>query len=302
MGDKKQAKAATSRKSGASGATEAGRFASFDIENPELPEWIAENALTSGGFPYDKRMKAKVYSAELYALQIELLKLQRSLQAGKQRLVIVMEGRDAAGKGGLIGAIRQHLNPRHAHVVALTKPTEVEAGQWYFQRYIAHMPTAGDMTIFDRSWYNRAGVERVMGFCTKEQLTLFLREAPEFEGMLVRDGISLIKLYLSVSRQTQLKRLHTRHHDPLKQWKLSPIDIKGLGKWDDYTAAQTEMFRSTHTQTAPWTVVRANDKYRARINAIRHVLSMLDYDGKDKKAVGKPDPLIVGVGPEFFGG
>lgn len=302
MGDKTTAKPEKARKSAASASGSDPRFADFDIESPKLPGWIADTALTSGGFPYDKRMKGKRYAEELHGLQIELLKLQRSLQTTKGRLVVVMEGRDAAGKGGLIGAIRQHLNPRHAHVVALTKPTEVEAGQWYFQRYIAQMPTAGDMTIFDRSWYNRAGVERVMGFCSKEQLAAFLREAPVFEGMLVRDGIRLIKLYLSVSRETQLKRLHTRHHDPLKQWKLSPIDIKGLTKWDDYTAAQVEMFRFTHTETAPWTVVRSNDKYRARINAIRHVLSQVDYDGKDRKVVGTPDELIVGSGAEFFGG
>jgi polyphosphate kinase len=291
-------KADAARKSSRSALPDA--FAGFDIENPKLPAAIEEQALASGGFPYDKRMKDDAYLAELVPLQIELLKLQKSLAVHKQRLVVVVEGRDAAGKGGLIAALAQHLNPRHAHVVALSKPMESELGQWYFQRYIAQLPTAGDLVIFDRSWYNRAGVERVMGFCDQDQLADFLREAPVFEGMLVRDGITLIKLYLSIGRATQLKRLHNRHHDPLKQWKLSPIDIDGLDKWDEYSQAQEEMFRFTHTDVTPWTVVRANDKYRARLEGIRHILSAVSYDAKDKKAVGKPDPLIVGAGPEFF--
>ncbi len=278
-----------------------GAYADFDIENPKLPSAIADAALASGNFPYDKKLKGDRYLEDLQGLQIELLKLQRSLAAQQQRVVIVVEGRDAAGKGGLIAAMAQHLNPRHAHVVALSRPTDLERGQWYFQRYVAELPTAGDMVVFDRSWYNRAGVERVMGFCTKDQLADFLREAPVFEGMLVRDGIQLIKLYMSIGHEAQLKRLHTRHHDPLKQWKLSPIDLQGLSKWDDYSTAQAEMFRFTHTEQTPWTVVLSNDKYRARLNAIRHILSVLDYAGKDRAVVGKPDPLIVGSGPVFFG-
>ena len=277
-----------------------GDFSKFDIDDPKLPSWIAESALTSGHYPYDKRLKAEPYERDLRMLQIELLKLQNHMREGRERLVVVFEGRDAAGKGGAIAAFTEHLNPRHAFVAALTKPTELEAGQWYFQRYVECLPSAGDIVLFDRSWYNRAGVERVMGFCTKQQTATFLREAPVFEGMLVRDGITLVKLFLSVSRETQLKRLHTRHHDPLKQWKLSPIDIEGLTKWDDYTAAQREMFRATHTEAAPWTVIRSNDKLRARLGALRSVLSRMDYKDKDEKAVGKPDPAIIGSGPEFF--
>jgi polyphosphate kinase len=275
-------------------------FPEFDIENPELPVSVADAALQSGGFPYDKRLKDDKYLKELNGLQIELLKLQRSIADRKERVVMVIEGRDAAGKGGLIAAMAGHLNPRHAHVVALSKPTDVERGQWYFQRYVAELPTAGDITIFDRSWYNRAGVEQVMGFCTPEQHADFLRDAPAFEGLLVGDGIKLIKLYLTIGRATQLKRLHSRHHDPLKQWKLTQIDLDGLTKWDDYTSAQIEMFHFTHVAPSPWTVVRANDKYRARLNAIRHVLSVLDYADKDVAVVGAPDPLIVGTGPGFF--
>jgi polyphosphate kinase len=275
-------------------------FANFDIEDPKLPDAIEEAALASGGYPYDKRLKEEKYLEQLHDLQIELLKMHKWLADTKNRLVIVLEGRDAAGKGGVIAALAQHLNPRYAHVVALTKPTETEAGQWYFQRYIAHLPAAGTLTVFDRSWYNRAGVERVMGFCSAEQLADFLRDAPAFEGLVVRDGIILVKLYLSVGRATQLKRLHSRHHDPLKQWKLSPIDIKGLHKWDEYTEAQADMFRFTHTAEAPWTVVKSNDKYRARLEAIRHVLSQMAYADKDKSKIGKIDPLLVGAGPGFF--
>jgi polyphosphate kinase len=275
-------------------------YANFDIEDPKLPDAIEEAALASGGYPYDKRIKEEKYLEQLHDLHIELLKMHKWLADTKNRLVIVLEGRDAAGKGGVIAALAQHLNPRYAHVVALTKPTETEAGQWYFQRYIAHLPAAGTLTVFDRSWYNRAGVERVMGFCSADQLADFLRDAPAFESLVVRDGIILVKLYLSVGRETQLKRLHSRHHDPLKQWKLSPIDIKGLHKWDEYTAAQEDMFRFTHTSEAPWTVVKSNDKYRARLEAIRHVLSQMAYADKDKAKIGKTDPLLVGSGPGFF--
>ncbi|MGE3066637.1 MAG: polyphosphate kinase 2 [Hyphomicrobiaceae bacterium] len=274
----------------------------FDLDDPVLPKGISEAALTSGGFPYDKKMNDKDYEEELEALQIELLKLQASFQKRGERLVVLFEGRDAAGKGSAIQRFMEHLNPRHARVVALTKPTDVETGQWYFQRYAVHMPTAGDIVLFDRSWYNRAGVERVMGFCTPDQLADFLREAPQFEGLLSRDGIHLFKFYLDIGREMQWKRFHRRRHDPLRRWKITEIDLAAIPKWDEYTKAKEDIFRFTHTAASPWTVIRANDKRRTRLESIRTVLAALDYDGKDKKAVGKPDPRIVGSGPEFFYG
>jgi len=272
----------------------------FDLDSPELPEEIGRAAFLSSGYPYDRRMPRKTYEAELRLLQIELLKFQRWVREQGKRIVIVFEGRDAAGKGGTIKRIMEHLNPRHARAIALSKPTETERGQWYFQRYIAHLPTAGDMVLFDRSWYNRAGVERVMGFCTPEQVGKFMEEAPEFESSLVRDGITLFKLWLTVGRPMQLKRFHARRHDPLKSWKLSSIDLASLSKWDEYTSAREEMFDRTHTQSAPWTVIRSNDKRRARLNAIRHVLANIDYEDKDLKIVARPDPEIVGSGGDFF--
>jgi polyphosphate kinase 2 len=274
----------------------------FDIDAPELPKAIADAALAAGGYPYDKKLKRKTYEKELALLQIELLKLQAHVQATGGRIVVVFEGRDAAGKGGCIGRFMQHLNPRHARAVALSKPTEAERGQLYFQRYMAHMPTRGDIVLFDRSWYNRAGVERVMGFCTEDQLADFLREAPEFEGLLVRDGIRLFKIYLTIGRETQLERFHERRHDPLKRWKLTDIDLAAIAKWDDYTKAKDDMFRFTHTAVAPWTVVRANDQRRARLEAIRVVLSAMDYPDKDQKIVRAPDPRIVGADDAFFYG
>ncbi len=272
----------------------------FSLDDPILPDFIAARALASGGYPYDSRMKRKAYERELRALQIELLKLQAWVRKTGHRIVILFEGRDAAGKGGTIKRFMQHLNPRHAKAVALPKPTEAERGQWYFQRYVPHLPTAGDMTLFDRSWYNRAGVEPVMGFCTPEQTKKFLAEAPEFEAMLVRDGVRLFKFWLTIGREMQLKRFHARRHDPLKQWKLSSVDLAAIGKWDAYTAAREAMFRRTHTELAPWTVIRANDKRRARLNAIRHVLVSLPYEGKDETVVGEPDPKIVGNSPDFL--
>jgi polyphosphate kinase 2 len=272
----------------------------FDLENPELPPGIDGAAFLSGGYPYDKRMSRKAYESELRLLQIELLKLQRWVRDEGQRIVMVFEGRDAAGKGGTIKRFMEHLNPRHARTVALSKPTETERGQWYFQRYITHLPTAGDMVLFDRSWYNRAGVEPVMGFCTREQVSKFLEETPEFEASLVRDGIWLFKFWLTVGHAMQIKRFHARRHDPLKSWKLSPIDLASMSKWDDYTAAREEMFDHTHTKHAPWTVIRSNDKRRARLNAIRHILASIDYDGKDKKIVAKPDPKILGSEGKIF--
>ena len=272
----------------------------FDFDAPDLPKAIAEAALASGGHPYDKKLKRKAYEEALTALQIELVKLHASMQKRQERLVALFEGRDAAGKGGAIKRIAAHVNPRRARVVALPRPTETEAGQWYFQRYVSHLPTAGEIVLFDRSWYNRAGVERVMGFCTQDQLADFLREAPQLEGMLVRDGIHLFKFYLDIGREMQMKRFHRRQHDPLRQWKITDIDRAAVGKWDAYTEAKEEMFRFTHTPATPWTVIRANDKRRTRLEALRTILSALDYDGKDKKAVGKVDASIVGSGPEFF--
>ncbi len=272
----------------------------FDIDNPLLPPEIDAKALQSGGYPYDTRMKRKDYRAQVEPLQVELVKLQRWVERQNQRIVILFEGRDAAGKGGTINKFMQHLNPRHARAVALAKPDEVERGQWYFQRYVEHLPSTGNIVLFDRSWYNRAGVERVMGFCTEAQAALFLAEAPQFEAGLVRDGIILIKIWLTVGREMQLKRFHSRRHHPLKRWKLTDVDIGGLTRWESYNLAQDDIFRRTHTDAAPWTVVRANDKRRARLNAMRAVLSGIDYAGKDDRIAQTPDPLLVGSGPDFF--
>jgi polyphosphate kinase 2 len=272
----------------------------FDIDDPELPAEIDDKALTAAGYPYAKKMKRKAYEKDLAALQFELVKLQTHIRADGIRLVVLFEGRDSAGKGGCISRFMQHLNPRHARAVALPKPTEAERGQWYFQRYVPNLPTAGDITLFDRSWYNRAGVERVMGFATEAQVADFLRDAPELEGLLVQDGVKLFKIYLSIGRETQLKRFHERRHDPLKQWKLTDIDLAALTKFDDYTKAQHDMFRFTHTPAAPWTVIRANDQRRARLECIRLVLSAFDYAGKDADVVGDVDPLLTGSTDELF--
>lgn len=269
----------------------------FNIDDPKLPAWIDDAALASGGYPYEKRLKRDVFEEELQTLQVELVKLQAHALKSGERIVALFEGRDSAGKGGCISRFLEHMNPRHARAVALVKPTETERGLWYFQRYVPHLPTRGDIVLFDRSWYNRAGVERVMGFATEDQVADFLRDAPQFETLMVQDNIRLFKFYLTIGREMQLKRFHERRHEPLKQWKLTEMDIKAIPKWDDYTRAQTEMFRYTHTATAPWTVVHANDQRRARLETIRVVLSAIDYAGKDKKAVGSVDPRIVG-GPE----
>jgi len=246
------------------------------------------------GYPYDERMKRSEYEEQKRLLQIELLKLQKWSQSNGHRHVIVFEGRDAAGKGGTIKRFMEHLNPRGARVVALEKPTERETTQWYFQRYVTHLPAAGEIVLFDRSWYNRAGVERVMGYCTQKQHAEFIRQAPLFEQMLVNDGVSLTKLWFSVTQAEQRTRFTIRQVDPVRQWKLSPTDLASLDKWDDYTAAKEDMFAWTDTEMAPWTVVKSNDKKRARINAMRYVLSKFDYDNKDLDVVGRPDPLIVG--------
>lgn len=272
----------------------------FSLSDPKLPKEIEDAAMRSGGYPYDKRIKREEYERQLLALQIELMKLQKyNLKVGN-RILCLYEGRDGSGKGSCIKAFNEHMNPRNTRTVALPKPTETERGQLYFQRYAVHLPTAGEVVLFDRSWYNRAGVERVMGFCTEDQLAVFLREAPEFEGLLVRDGIKLFKFYLTIGREMQIERFHDRAQDPLKQWKLSPVDMAALSRYDDYTRAEIEMFRFTHTAIAPWVVVRANDQRRARLETIRHVLLAVDYDGRDLDAIGKHDPQIIGSGPEFF--
>ncbi|WP_309108476.1 polyphosphate kinase 2 [Arthrobacter sp.] len=252
------------------------------------------------GYPYAARMTREQYEMEKRLLQIELLKLQKWIKATGRRLVVVFEGRDAAGKGGTIKRFTEHLNPRGAHVVALEKPSEREQSQWYFQRYVAHLPAAGEIIMFDRSWYNRAGVERVMGFCTDAQYRGFLRQAPAFEQVLTNDGIDVVKFWFSVSRTEQLTRFTIRQVDPVRQWKLSPMDLASLDKWDSYTVAKETMFRATDTAWAPWTVVKSNDKKRARLEAMRHVLHMFDYEDKDTELVAAPDSLIVGPASRIF--
>ena len=273
----------------------------FDIDAPQLPAWIEDNKLTAGGYPYDKKLKSEEYDETLVSLQIELVTAQAWLQASGERVMALFEGRDAAGKGGTIFALHQFLNPRSAHNVALTKPTETERGQWYFQRYVVHFPSAGSLTSFDRSWYNRAGVEPVMGFCTPEQHENFLDEVPHFEKMIHNEGIHFFKIWLDIGRETQLARFYDRRHSPLKNWKFSPIDIAGVNKWDDYTKARDEMFRRTHTNHAPWIIVRANDKRRARLAVIRRILRALPYEGRDLDVIGKEDGKIIGEGPSFVG-
>jgi polyphosphate kinase 2 len=245
-------------------------------------------------YPYAYRIARATYEREKARLQAELLKVQLWAQETGQKFVLLFEGRDAAGKGGTIKRFTEHLNPRFARVVALNKPTDQERGQWYFQRYVAHLPTAGEMVFFDRSWYNRAGVERVMGFCTAEEYLEFMRQCPEFERMLVRSGIRLFKYWFSVDPVEQRRRFSARETDPLKRWKLSPIDKASLGKWDEYTEAKEAMFFYTDTADAPWTVVKAKDKMRARLNCMRHFLTSLDYPDKDTSIVTPPDPLLVG--------
>ncbi|MFG1752564.1 polyphosphate kinase 2 [Streptosporangium sandarakinum] len=244
-------------------------------------------------YPYGERMGRAEYDRLKRLLQIELLKLQYWIKDTGGRLVILFEGRDAAGKGGTIKRFMEHLNPRGATVVALEKPNERESTQWYFQRYISHLPAAGEMVFFDRSWYNRAGVERVMGFVSPDDYLEFLEQTPEFERMLVRDGVHLVKFWFSVSRSEQRTRFVIRQVDPVRQWKLSPMDLASLDKWEEYTQAKEDMFLHTDTEAAPWTVIKSNDKKRARIEAMRHVLSLFDYTDKDREIVGVPDPRIV---------
>ncbi|MGY1743436.1 MULTISPECIES: polyphosphate kinase 2 [unclassified Blastococcus] len=245
------------------------------------------------GYPYEQRLPRKEYELEKRRLQIQLLRFQGWVKDTGQQVVILFEGRDAAGKGGTIKRFTEHLNPRGARVVALDKPSEREQTQWYFQRYVQHLPAAGEIVLFDRSWYNRAGVERVMGYATDEQYQRFVRQAPDFERMLVDSGICLVKFWFSVSRREQRTRFIVRQLDPVRQWKLSPTDLASLDRWDDYTAAKEAMFAATDTPWAPWTVIKSNDKKRARLEAMRFLLCRSDYEGKDDAVVGRPDPNIV---------
>ena len=248
----------------------------------------------TGEYPYRSKIRRAAYEKQKAALQVELLKLQDWVKATGERVVMLFEGRDAAGKGGTIKRFTEHLNPRGARVVALDKPSDQEKTQWYFQRYVRHLPSAGEIVLFDRSWYNRAGVERVMGFCEPNEYLEFMRQAPQFEQMLTRSGIRLFKYWFSVTQEEQARRFKSREHEPLKKWKLSPIDKQSLDKWDDYTEAKEAMFFYTDTADAPWTVIKSNDKKRARLGCMRHFLSSLPYPDRDHRVVGRPDPLIVG--------
>ncbi|MCB2116797.1 MAG: polyphosphate kinase 2 [Rhodobacteraceae bacterium] len=268
----------------------------------EIRDLIAKagkDDILSKSFPYSEEMKGKHYDKQMEKLQIELVKMLHDLRGTGKRLCVLFEGRDAAGKGGAIERMRENLNPRNAYIVALPKPNEREATQWYFQRYIDWLPAAGEIALFDRSWYNRGVVEHVFGFCKPEQRQLFFRQLPDFEKMIADEGIILVKLWLNVGRAEQLRRFLKRESDPLKQWKLSWIDVEGLKKWDEYSAAISETLDKTHSKVAPWTVIRADDKARARIAAIQTVLSAVNYAGKDKKAIGAIDAKICG-GPDLL--
>ncbi|MER6136167.1 polyphosphate kinase 2 [Streptomyces sp. NPDC001815] len=298
MVDPQKASAAAN---GADPAVEASLLAGLlvDEERPEQPVLLDGEGKPLDtwreNYPYEKKLRRQAYERQKRILQIELLKLQKWVRETGQRIVVVCEGRDAAGKGGTIKRFTERLNPRGAHVVALDKPTEKESGQWYFQRYVPHLPGAGEIVFFDRSWYNRAGVERVMGFCTPAQYRHFHEQAPVFEKMLTDDGIVLVKFWFSVSRAEQRTRFAIRQVDPVRQWKLSPTDLASLDLWDAYTEAKVDMFRTTDTPYAPWTVVKSNDKRRGRLEAMRHLLLRCDYAAKDKEAVGTADPQIIGA-------
>ncbi|SFM14678.1 polyphosphate kinase 2 [Shimia aestuarii] len=258
-----------------------------------------KNEILDPSYPHGERLNRKAYEAELKALQIELVKMQHWAKETGARIAIIFEGRDAAGKGGTIKRFRENLNPRGARVVALSKPTDAEQTQWYFQRYIDHLPAGGEIVFYDRSWYNRGVVEKVFGFCDDDQRARFFRQVTPFEETLVNDGIYVFKIWMNVGRAEQLRRFLARESDPLKQWKLSWIDVEGLKRWDDYTKAISETLTRSHGELAPWTIVRSDDKRRARLNAIRAVLSKLDYDRKDAKAIGSIDPTICG-GPDIW--
>ena len=267
----------------------------LDISPENRVKYFRENL-----FPYARRMKSKEYYQQKLPLQVELVRLQNWVKESGKRVIILFEGRDAAGKGGTIRRFMEHWNPRSARVVALDKPSDVEVGQWYFQRYISNFPSAGEIVLFDRSWYNRAGVERVMGFSSDAEYRLFLEQAPTLEKMIVDSGIQLIKLYFSVSRREQLRRFEKRAKDPLKHWKVSPIDLLSKDKWAEYTEAKEAMFLLTHSDIAPWTIIKSDDKMRARINAMRHVLHVIDYEGKDEAVAYEPDPSLVASAREVY--
>ena len=272
----------------------------YDVTDPKLPDWIDDNDLIADDYPYKDKMKTEQFDAEMGLLQLEIVKLLGWMSSSGARVVCVFEGRDAAGKGGTISALRENMNPRQARNVALPKPTETERTQWYFQRYSVHMPSAGEFVTFDRSWYNRGGVEPVMGFCLPEQQKRFLSDAPEFEDLICRDGIYYFKFWLDISQETQLKRFHDRFQDPLKRWKFTPMDVKGIALWDAYSKARNAMLDKTHSKHAPWTVVKANDKRRLRIGVIRTILEGIAYEGKDAKAIGTRDKKIVGTPKEML--
>lgn len=282
------------------GAPEARRAPMTLAQRRRDPDSI-RRAFETGEYPYHTRLRERDYELHMAELQVELLKAQRWIKEAGERIVVLFEGRDAAGKGGTIKRFMEHMNPRGASVVALEKPTERERAQWYFQRYIEHLPSAGEIVFFDRSWYNRAGVERVMGFCSPNDYLEFMRQCPQLEQMLVRSGLLLFKYWFSVTREEQRRRFESRKTDPLKQWKLSPIDLASLDKWDDYTEAKEAMFFYTDTADAPWTIVKSDDKRRARLNAMQHFLSSLEYPNKDHAVVRGPDPLIVGSTAHVIG-
>lgn len=269
-------------------------FTAEDLLDDDAPNTLTEDDAWRQGFPYAEKLTRREYEHRKHVLQVELLKLQVWIKETGQRVIIVFEGRDAAGKGGTIKRFMEHLNPRGARVVALEKPTDREQTQWYFQRYVEHLPAAGEIVMFDRSWYNRAGVERVMGYCSEAQYEEFMRSTPEFERMLAQSGIKIFKFWFSVGEAEQRRRFLERRTDPVKRWKLSPTDLASLDKWDAYTEAKEAMFLATDTEVAPWTVVKSNDKKRARLEAMKWVLNAFDYDGKDASVIGQNDSLVIG--------
>ena len=271
----------------------------FDIEDPDLPKAIKKRTLSSGGFPYEEKLDDEAYEEQMQTAQVQLARLQADQAKSGRRIVIVFEGRDAAGKGGSIRTYLENLNPRFNMTVALSKPSDRERTQWYFQRYVDWLPAAGEQVLFDRSWYNRAGVEPVMGFCKPEETDKFLREVPHFEQLLVNDGVYLFKFWLAIGREMQIKRFHDRRHDPLKVWKLSPVDMQALDKFEDYSRARDRMLAETSTEHAPWRVILNNDKQRGRLNIIRSVLHAIDYEDKDTAAIGAIDDKIA-MSPSKF--
>lgn len=271
---------------------------------PDLVERVEKTKdkkkIVSSSYPYKRMMKSDEYERQIELLQIELVKMQSWVNQTGERIVMIFEGRDAAGKGGTIKRFTESVNPRSARIVALAKPSDTERGQWYFQRYIQRMPSNGEIVLLDRSWYNRAGVEHVMGFCNPHEYLEFMRQAPELERMLVRSGIRVFKFWFSVSREEQLRRFISRSKDPLKQWKLSPMDVESLGRWEEYTKAKEAMLFYTDTADAPWTIVRSDDKKRARLNAIKFLLKSIPYQGKDEELLQDMDPLVVGTAADIY--